>query len=193
MSFLPFKEKLLGFTQLDRHCVRVASLVFSVGRILNLSNCRELIISAYLHDIGKSTWPEWMFYKTPLNNNEWEIIKRHPLVGAEIVERLWPEATGSIKSLIRGHHERPGGYGYPDGINDPSLDIVIISACDTFDAMTSEREYRPGRVSTYGDAITNVAKFAPFAVVDALCKATTGKYFIAADVCSTPMVNSSQF
>ncbi|BAF58326.1 hypothetical protein PTH_0145 [Pelotomaculum thermopropionicum SI] len=72
---------------------------------------------------------------------------------------------------MRGHHERPGGKGYPDGLVKPSLELLIVAACDTYDAITRDKEYPTGEALPGRFALEQVARFAPVRVVDALAKA----------------------
>lgn len=99
--------------------------------------------AASLHDIGKIGISDPILTKTgPLNNEEWAQIKSHPTRGAEILSPL--KFLNEIIPLIRHHHERYQGSGYPDGLRgeDIALGAHIISVADAFDAMTSERPYR---------------------------------------------------
>jgi HD-GYP domain-containing protein (c-di-GMP phosphodiesterase class II) len=96
-----------------------------------------------LHDIGKMKIPDTILNKNgPLTDDEFQIIKTHPLIGVEIV-LPFPYLHGAIPG-IRGHHEKWNGSGYPDRKqgNDIPLQARIISICDTFDAMTEDRPYR---------------------------------------------------
>jgi ribonuclease P protein subunit RPR2 len=97
----------------------------------------------FLHDIGKVGVPEHILCKEgPLSRQEWKVMRRHPLVGARIVAPIsfLSEAVG----LIRHHHERFDGGGYPDGLagDDIPLPARVFSVADSFDAMTSDRPYR---------------------------------------------------
>ena len=98
---------------------------------------------SHLHDIGKMKIPKSILDKKgPLTDEEYTIIKDHPLIGVEIVS-LFPYLHGAIPG-IRGHHERWDGKGYPDGLKGKKIPVEarIISIVDSFDAMTSKRPYR---------------------------------------------------
>jgi HD-GYP domain-containing protein (c-di-GMP phosphodiesterase class II) len=97
----------------------------------------------FLHDIGKVGVPEHILCKEgPLSREEWEVMRQHPLIGAQIVEPIsfLRDAVG----LIRHHHERFDGTGYPDRLRGDRipLEARIFAVADSFDAMTSDRPYR---------------------------------------------------
>jgi HD-GYP domain-containing protein (c-di-GMP phosphodiesterase class II) len=96
-----------------------------------------------LHDLGKIGVPETILRKPGmLEPDEWAVMRRHPVVGAQIVAPFDGLAAASV--LIRHHHERADGSGYPDGLagNAVPLGARIIAVADVFDALTSERPYR---------------------------------------------------
>jgi HD-GYP domain-containing protein (c-di-GMP phosphodiesterase class II) len=97
----------------------------------------------FLHDIGKVGIPEHILCKTgPLDVAEWDIMRSHPVIGAQIVAPM-AFLTTTVE-LIRHHHERFDGSGYPDGLrgDDIPLSARIFAVADSFDAMTSDRPYR---------------------------------------------------
>lgn len=83
---------------------------------------------------------------------------------------LWPGIPATAQAAIRGHHERPGGTGYPDRLAEPPLETLLVAA-DALDTMTRERPYRPGGVLSVEAALLEVVRFAPAAVVAALAGA----------------------
>ncbi len=169
MSFLQFANNVLSiFPALEQHCREVAQLSMKVASLLKLGNREEITFAAYLHDIGKSTWPKELFYKYPLQPFDWSLIKAHTLAGENLIKDSWPDAPTLIKSIIRGHHERPGGEGYPDGLLEPGIEIMIVAACDTFDAITRNKEYLNGDALPKEFALEQVSRFAPAHIVDAL-------------------------
>ena len=102
--------------------------------------------AALLHDIGKIAIPAEILAKPgKLDQYEWLIIQRHPLVGAEILEDA--ELGGPIADIIRQHHERLDGSGYPDGLAaaDICLEARIVAVADVAEAMLAHRPYRPAR------------------------------------------------
>jgi putative two-component system response regulator len=96
-----------------------------------------------LHDLGKISIPEQVLRKPgPLTPEEWAVMRQHPLVGAQIVAPLEFFADGAI--IVRHHHERHDGSGYPDGLRGELIPIGsrIVAVADVYDALTSDRPYR---------------------------------------------------
>ena len=110
-------------------------------------NSRSLFwfrIGALLHDIGKIIVPTEVLNKPgKLTDDEWAIMKRHPEAGLELVADI--DFPGDIIAIIRNHHERWDGTGYPDGLAGEAipLEARVVAVADAFDAMTSVRPYRP--------------------------------------------------
>ena len=95
-----------------------------------------------LHDVGKVGVPDVILQKpAKLTDEEFEIIKRHPELGAQILEH--PKLS-DVRAWVGAHHERPDGRGYPLGLlgDEVSLEARILSVADAFEAMTSDRAYR---------------------------------------------------
>jgi len=131
---------------LDEHVERVAELAAQVAQALGLPEheVRRIGLAARLHDIGKTAIPAAILEKPgPLDDHEWEYIRQHTLIGARIV--LAAPALAETAPLIRSSHERMDGTGYPDRLcgEEIPLGSRIIAVCDAFDAMTSDRIYRP--------------------------------------------------
>jgi HD-GYP domain-containing protein (c-di-GMP phosphodiesterase class II) len=104
---------------------------------------RALAVAALLHDVGKLQVPESILRKAgPLSQSEFDIIKRHPGDGATLLGHIG--GFDAEAPLVRGHHERIDGSGYPDGLRgaELSLEVRILGVCDVYDALTSERVYR---------------------------------------------------
>jgi HD-GYP domain-containing protein (c-di-GMP phosphodiesterase class II) len=109
-----------------------------------------------LHDLGKIGVPEHVLRKSgPLAPSEWELMKRHPLIGADIVAPLEFFAGGAL--VIRHHHERIDGSGYPDALRGERIPVGarIVAVADVFDALTSDRPYR--RALTPDAALAHLA------------------------------------
>jgi diguanylate cyclase (GGDEF)-like protein len=128
-----------------KHSERVAGLAGAVGARLGISGqaLPDLTRAAELHDIGKVAIPFAVLEKRgPLNDEEWELMRRHSIIGANIL-RVAPSLL-RVATIVRSSHERFDGQGYPDGLvgNDIPLASRIVFACDCFDAMTSNRAYR---------------------------------------------------
>ena len=97
-----------------------------------------------LHDIGKIGIPEGLLRKPgPLTPDEWILMRRHPVIGAQIVAPFEFFTAGAI--VIRHHHERVDGSGYPDGLKGDAIPLGarIVAVADVYDALTSDRSYRP--------------------------------------------------
>jgi ribonuclease P protein subunit RPR2 len=97
----------------------------------------------FLHDIGKVGIPEHILCKPgPLSLDEWTVMRNHPIIGAQIVAPI--AFLSEAIDLIRHHHERFDGSGYPDGLSGEEIPLAarIFSVADSFDAMTSDRPYR---------------------------------------------------
>ena len=127
------------------HSIRVAALAEKISRLFERSELdhRRVHIAAHLHDIGKLSVPPDVLNKpSKLSNEEFELIKRHPVLGHEVISRI--AHLSSISRIILHHHERYDGTGYPYGLKgkDIPLDSRIITLADSFDAMVTSRPYR---------------------------------------------------
>ena len=151
------------------HVQEVAKLATHVSGTLGL-NEKTLKMAALVHDVGKYSWPQELHSKYPLYTRDLQIVRTHPLVGEKILCEFWPEIPKTIRQLVRWHHERPGGLGYPDQLHNPPIEVLVLAACDVYSAITSDRPYRPG-VLAVDQALIEVAKFAPPQVVAALADA----------------------
>lgn len=120
------------------------SLLLGFQMMLSREELQDLWLASTLHDIGKIATPDRILGKpSPLDRDEVEIMKRHPIDGAAIVQHL---ANDNVLKGVRNHHERVDGKGYPDGLSGDQLPPVarIIAVADTYDAMTTSRPYRAG-------------------------------------------------
>ncbi len=131
-----------------KHCLRVAMLATSVAAQLGLSkkDSKEVIVSALLHDIGKSSIDHDIIIKpSKLTEEEFNEIKRHPFIGYNILKNSeGSDFSGNILSGVLFHHEKYDGSGYPTGLKEKEIPLIarIIAVCDVFDALTSNRPYR---------------------------------------------------
>ena len=130
---------------LDEHVERVSEFAGEVAEALGAPEHEVGLarLAARLHDVGKTAIPASILDKPgPLDEREWEFMRRHPLIGERIV--LAAPALASSAPLIRSSHERVDGGGYPDGLvgEEIPLGARIVAVCDAFDAMTSQRSYR---------------------------------------------------
>jgi putative nucleotidyltransferase with HDIG domain len=127
------------------HTRAVALLAVKVGEELGLSpaRLRELAIGALLHDIGKLSVPDSILQKpAALEEHEYAVIQRHPEWGRELVLQLG--FGRQVARLVSDHHERLDGGGYPRGLREAELDLEtrVLTVCDVFDALLSDRVYR---------------------------------------------------
>lgn len=127
------------------HCERLCGLGQSFGRYLNLSRAeiRDLTWAGYLHDIGKVGVPDDVLLKRgKLTPEEWVVMKQHVLIGERIC--LPMRTMKGVVPIIRHHHERWDGSGYPDGLAGSQIPLLaqIFQVLDIFDALTSERPYK---------------------------------------------------
>jgi putative nucleotidyltransferase with HDIG domain len=127
------------------HSFRVSRYALIIGRVMGMSsrNLEMLEYAALLHDIGKIAIQNDVLLKVgPLTEEEWQSLRSHPNIGADIVEQL--KFLKEAADIIRSHHERPDGTGYPRGLKGKSVPLGarILNVVDAFDAMTSDRPYR---------------------------------------------------
>jgi len=131
---------------LDEHIELTAECSGALAEALGQSEreVRRIRLAAKLHDVGKTAIPDSILDKPgPLDEQEWDFMRRHTLIGERIV--LAAPALASTAPLIRSSHERIDGHGYPDGLagDDIPLGSRIIAVCDAYHAMTSDRAYQP--------------------------------------------------
>jgi putative two-component system response regulator len=141
------------------HIERVTAYSIVLAAQLGWSEAQiELLrFGAILHDIGKIFIHEAMLFKSrPLNRNDWFEIKRHPVAGAEMIKDV-PFLARAVP-VVRHHHERWDGSGYPDGLKGQAIPAParIVAVADAFDAITSDRPYRAARTpqQAYEEIIT---------------------------------------
>jgi len=132
------------------HLHRVVAYSVLLGERLGLpwEELEQLRLGATLHDIGKIGVPDGVLLKPgPLDPAEAEIMRRHTLDGVAIVSRI--ESLRPLVPIVRSHHERLDGTGYPDGLTDERIPVParIVAVADTFDAMTTSRPYRRALVA----------------------------------------------
>lgn len=128
------------------HSERVAYYALTMAQRLGKYDEEELeafYYSCLLHDVGKVSLPDSILTKTgKLTPEEYEIVKQHPVVGSEAIKDI--EKLPNSIDVIRYHHERWDGQGYPDGLEGDEIPLLarVVSIADAFDAMTSDRSYR---------------------------------------------------
>lgn len=128
------------------HSERVASLARGLALAAGLPGSAADVVAqaGRLHDLGKIGVPEGVLRKAgPLTDEEWGLMRQHPLTGAQILAPLEFFTDGML--IVRHHHERFDGSGYPDGLRGDAIPIGarIVAVVDVYDALTSDRPYRP--------------------------------------------------
>ena len=145
------------------HSLRVGRYAHAIGEALGMSpaDVASLRSAGYLHDIGKVAVDKRLFGKTSkLDPEEYREMRDHTTIGHHIVSQVqfpWPH----IPEIVRWHHERGDGSGYPDGLHSDEMpqSVRIVALADTFDAMTSERPYR--EPMSIGTALQELIRMTP--------------------------------
>ena len=137
-----------SYTQL--HSNRVQGLAAELGRHCGLSadEMQLLNVAAAFHDIGKVGVPDAILFKDDrLVDGEWRLMQEHPRIGENIMAALSVDGAKEVAQVIRHHHERHNGQGYPDGLAGDEIPLLsrIISIADNYDAMAETRAYHRGR------------------------------------------------
>jgi ribonuclease P protein subunit RPR2 len=129
-----------------KHAERVTAYGMEIARALGmpLTDVPELEFGFLLHDVGKVAIPDAILYKPEsLTDEERALMARHPVIGAEIIRGI--EFLGDAALVVRSHHERWDGNGYPDGLAGEEIPLVarVFAVADVLDALTTDRPYRP--------------------------------------------------
>ncbi len=145
------------------HSLRVGSYAAGIAQAMDMSENEVAGVRAagYLHDIGKVAVDRYLFGKLDaLNPSEFRQIADHTILGYEIVKEVEFPWSG-IPEVVRSHHERADGTGYPDGVplSDMRPEVRIVALADTFDAMTTDRPYR--RSMSVGESLTAIVNLTP--------------------------------
>ena len=127
------------------HARSIAGLAVRVGRELDLPGwvLEDLHYGGIFHDVGKIAIPDEIINKpAPLTDEEFEVMKRHPEIGAEILAPV--PAFAGVRAIVRNAHEHWDGGGYPNGVSGVQIPLGarIVLAVDAYDAMSSDRPYR---------------------------------------------------
>lgn len=130
------------------HCQRLASYATTLGKTLGLdeTDLAALERGGYLHDIGKIAVPDSVLLKHgALDTQESRVMREHPIVGDALCSGL--RSLQAVRPIVRSHHERLDGTGYPDGLKNAAVPLLaqIVGIVDVFDALTMERPYRTAR------------------------------------------------
>ncbi len=134
-----------------KHAQRVAAYGLRIAHAAGIEVDPQVEFGFLLHDIGKLSVPDALLFKPgPLTEEERALVRRHPEVGAEILHHI--EFLDEAKTVVRHHHERWDGEGYPDGLAGEAIPLQarVFAVADTLDALTSARPYR--LASSFADA-----------------------------------------
>ena len=139
----------------DGHCERLAHYAVALGAALgrHAEDLSALDRGGYLHDIGKIGIPDALLLKpSALTLEEFELMKQHTVIGDRLCGEL--RSLRLVREIVRQHHERLDGSGYPDGLRGDQVSVLaqIVSTVDLYDAVTSARPYRPALPSEYAFA-----------------------------------------
>jgi len=129
-----------------QHCQRLSVAAVMLGEALGLSNTdlTALFRGGYLHDIGKISIPDAILFKQGvLTPEEWDVMRSHPVRGEDICRAM--KSLRPVLPIIRNHHERWDGSGYPDGLAGEEIPLLarILQVADIYDALITERPYKP--------------------------------------------------
>jgi ribonuclease P protein subunit RPR2 len=163
------------------HAERVAAYGLELARAqgLALAEDPQTEFGFLLHDVGKVAVPDAILFKpAPLTAEERILMERHPVIGWEILREI--DFLDEAKVVVRHHHERWDGAGYPDGLSGEDIPPAarVFAVADTLDALTTDRPYRPAR---------------PFADARAIIAAGTGTQFCPASVAALESVSDARF
>lgn len=134
----------------QQHCDRVSILACEIGTACGFSQkeLSVLAVGARFHDIGKIGIPDYVLLKPgPLTTAEWEVMKMHPAKGERLFRNTLHPYASEIATVIRHHHERFDGSGYPDGLSGDHIPLAsrILGLADIYDAMATTRPYHRAR------------------------------------------------
>jgi putative two-component system response regulator len=132
----------------EGHCQRLSQYATALGRALGLGDeeLAALDRGGYLHDVGKIGIPDHVLLKpSPLTQPEFTLMQQHTVIGDRLCGEL--RSLRLVRQIVRHHHERLDGSGYPDGLRGDQIPLLaqIVSVADTYDAITTDRPYRRAR------------------------------------------------
>jgi putative two-component system response regulator len=141
------------------HCERLAFIGVAMGVVMRLERTSLLALyrGGYLHDVGKLGIPDSILFKPgALTAQEWSIMRTHPIRGEEICRHL--NSLRPVLPIIRHHHERFDGSGYPDGLRGEQIPLLarVMQIADIYDALTSPRSYK--RAYSPAEALETIRK-----------------------------------
>jgi len=142
-----------------KHAERVAAYGMELARCCGLAveDSPQIEFGFLLHDVGKVAVPDAILFKSgSLTEEEYSLVRRHPVIGVEILRDV--DFLGEGKLVVRHHHERWDGHGYPDGLAGDAIPLAarVFAVADALDALTTDRPYRPA--SSFADAREEVLR-----------------------------------
>lgn len=147
----------------DGHCQRLAAYGTALGTALRLSDeeLGALFRGGYLHDVGKVGIPDAVLLKADrLSDNEYRQIQAHPVIGDRLCGEL--RSLRQVRPIVRHHHERLDGSGYPDGLKGDAIPLLaqIMGIVDVYDAITTARPYKVAATPerAYGELMAEVTR-----------------------------------
>jgi ribonuclease P protein subunit RPR2 len=144
-----------------KHAERVTAYALEIAKALDiaLSDTAEIEFGFLLHDVGKVAIPDAILFKPgALTDEEHALMRQHPVIGAHIVGGI--DFLGAATDVVRHHHERWDGKGYPDGLAGEQIPLAarVFAVADVLDALTTKRPYRPASSFTFArETITGEA------------------------------------
>jgi putative two-component system response regulator len=133
----------------DGHCSRMANYAMGLGRRVGLTDAdlQALHRGGYIHDLGMLAIPDAVLRKTgPLEPEEYELVKSHTIIGETLCGNL--RSLQAVKPIVRHHHERLDGSGYPDGLAGDGIPILaqVVGVVDVYEALTTRRPYQHAKL-----------------------------------------------
>jgi putative two-component system response regulator len=130
------------------HCDRLAEYASALGKHLGLDRdrCRVLYRGGFLHDVGKIGIPDVVLQKpAPLTASEYALMQQHTTIGDTLCSKL--RSLDDVRPIVRHHHERTDGSGYPDGLRGDDIPLLaqIVAVVDAYDAITTDRPHKAAR------------------------------------------------
>lgn len=167
------------------HSMAVAKVVTGMAQLAGMSSeeTEQVMVAAQLHDVGKIGIRDHILLKQgPLTTEEYTMVKTHPAIGSTIIATV--PSLAHVVPVVRAHHERFDGKGYPDGLQGEAIPRLarMIAVADTYDAMISNRPYRDGFV------IEHTLKTIRSIRGTQLCPESVDLFFLWIDHCGLPLV-----
>ena len=155
-------QRMLAWSKtLYDHAIQTAVYAEIVGQTLGYqkNDLDNLTQGAFFHDIGKISWPKSFMTKQKPNNDDFKLMRGHPIAGEYYLSEIWPEVPSEVCRIVREHHERVDGSGYPKGLkNDEIYPLsIIVAAVEVFVALLEDRPYR-SNCFTHKDALKELEK-----------------------------------